>query len=198
MFLARQSQKQFSGKLQQQDAQDEAEAELKNVQLLINNLDFDRAKMLTHQICQTHPTDPRPWQQLFELHKSQPRQKAFHQVTFDLCKQFVAQDAHFAQWQNTVDQVLNEYRELAPKTPALNGNMCLAFARTYWRNGKHDLAQSYLSLARERGGNAGTMAALLKDMIPYYQRRQQTEQAAKLTAILKTLQPPVKASAQAD
>lgn len=189
MFLARQSQKEFSGELQQQDAYDDTEAELKKVQLLVNRLDFDQAKLLTRKICQTHPNDPRPWQQLFDLHKSQPRQKAFHQVTFDLCKQFVGQATNFVRWENTVDQVLTEYRELAPKTPALNGNMCLALARTYWRNGKPELAQGYLLQARQRDGNPNTMAALLKEMIPYYQQRQQSEQAARLTAILKALQP---------
>lgn len=192
MLLARQSQKEFAGELQQQDADDEAEAALTKVQLLINRLDFDEAKLRTRKICQVHPEDPRPWQQLFDLHKSQPRQKAFHQVTFELCKQFVSANTNFSRWENTVPQVLAEYRELAPKTPALNGNMSLALARTYWRNGKPELARDYLLLSHQRGGNPGTMAALLKDMIPHYQQRQQTEQAAKLTAVLKALQPPLK------
>ena len=94
---------------------------------------------------------------------------------------------------NTVNQVLGEYRGLSPKIPALNGGMCLALARTYWQNGKPDLAADYVSLAHQRGGHSYAMAKLLNEMIPYYQRRQKTEQAAKLTAILKRLRPSITA-----
>src|SRR5690625_2025486 len=71
--------------------------------------------------------------------------------------------------------------------------MCLALARTYWQNGKPDLTADYVSLAHQRGGHSYAMAKLLNEMIPYYQRRQKTEQAAKLTAILKRLRPSITA-----
>jgi membrane associated rhomboid family serine protease/ribosome modulation factor len=188
MFLARQSHKEFSGELQQQDARDDVENELKKVQLLMNSLDFDKAKALTRRICQSHPDDPRPWQQLFDLHKNQPQHKAFHQVTFELLKQFVNKDTDFARWHDTVDEVLKQYQALAPKAPALNGNMSLALARTYWSNGKTQSGEDHLHRAHQRGGNPGGIAALLKDMIPYYQQRQQNKHVAKLATLLKTLQ----------
>lgn len=193
MLLANQSRKKFAGELQQQDAHDETGEKLKEVQLLINRLEFEQAKIQTRKICQAHPNDPRPWQQLFDLHKGQPRHKAFHQLVFDILKQFVAKGGDFHRWHNTVNQVLGEYRGLSPKIPALNGGMCLALARTYWQNGKPDLAADYVSLAHQRGGHSYAMAKLLNEMIPYYQRRQKTEQAAKLTAILKRLRPPITA-----
>src|SRR5690625_6004300 len=84
MLLANQSRKKFAGELQQQDAHDETGEKLKEVQLLINRLEFEQAKIQTRKICQAHPNDPRPWQQLFDLHKGQPRHKAFHQLVFDI------------------------------------------------------------------------------------------------------------------
>ncbi|MDQ2076740.1 rhomboid family intramembrane serine protease [Marinimicrobium sp. ABcell2] len=190
MLLARKSHQEFSGELEKQDAHDEVESELKKVLLLLTHLDIDKAKALTRQICQAHPSDPRPWQQLFDLHKAQPKNKAFHQVTFELLKQFVSKDTDFARWRDGVDDVLKEYQSLAPNAPALNGNMSLALARTFWRNGNTPKADDYFQQALQRGGNASGLAALLKEMIPYYQQRQQNNKVAKLALLLKQIQQP--------
>lgn len=187
MFALPRRQQAFARQLQDHDRKGELETGLQQVQLAMTELDFVRAKRRCRQLCEAYPQDPRPWQQLFELHKSQPRQKPFHQVTFELLKQFVRSGEGFEQWHACVQEVLADYRKLAPRTPALNASICLALARHYWRHRRADESEAYLRRAIELEASPVGLAKLLRAMIAHYQQRQQPDKAAELVERLNRL-----------
>lgn len=187
MFLVPVTQKQFARDLQTKDQDDDLAQALKKVQLAMANLDFSRAKTSARRLCQSHPHDPRPWHLLFNLHKGQPNQKPFHQVTFELLKQFISPGSEFTQWQPHLDEVLRDYQALAPKMQALNGSMSLALARHYWRNRQAHQSEEHLQRAAEKGAPREGVIKLLRQMLAHYEQRRQNDRAAPLAKLLKQL-----------
>lgn len=188
MFAVPQRQQSFERELKAQDQNLELEKGLAGVQQSLTQLDMTRARNQCRLLCQKHPADPRPWQQMFELHKAQPKQKPFHQTTFELLKQFLRQKDNWTHWNSCVQEVLAEYQTLAPSMPALNGSMSLALARHYWQQRHAEESEKYLERALDKGATQDNMKKLIQEMLLHYQQRRDTHRAARLTKLLAQLE----------
>jgi len=187
LLAAQKSRRQFAQQLDDNEGRDQVARVLKQAELAMAQLEFDRARMLARKLCQDYPGDPRPWHLLFDLHKIRPKQKPFHEETFKFLKQFVRADSDFSRWQPHLAEVLAEYQQLAPGTPAITGPLSLAMAAKLWRNGDWQSAEHYLERALEKGANPEKSARLLTRMIAQYQQRQQQERAERLARWLNQL-----------
>ncbi len=185
MLPAQKSLKHFTRRLDQTEQRDQLTESLKQAELAMAQLDFDRGRALARKLCRDHPGDPRPWHLLFDLYKSQPQQKPFHQETFNLLKQFVQPESDSKEWLPHTLEVLHEYEPLAPGAPALTGPLSLALANKLWRNGEWSLAEHYLKRALKKRAHPERSRQLLARMIAQYQQRQQPEKAEKLAGWLK-------------
>src|SRR5690606_6208099 len=151
-------------------------------------MDFAKARVLARQACEQQPFDPRPWRYLYDIAKSQPQSKQFHEAVFNLLKQFVSRESPYDNWQANVDEVLQQYQVLHPKAPALTGNLSLALANKFWQNNAIQAAEEFLQRAQQQGIKNAGMIKLLTQMASYYQRRQQPEKAEQIIKTLKQLQ----------
>ena len=177
MLLARKTQQEFS-EVQEEKIQDDVnEQKLKRIQQAMTALDFPKAKMLARQACEQQPLDPRPWRLRYDLAKSQPQSKEFHETVFAVLKQFVAKETPYAAWKAMIDEVLQQYRQLHAQTPALTGNISLALAYKYWQANAIKPAETFLLRAQQQGVNNPALTKLLQQMAQYYQRNQQLEKA---------------------
>ena len=177
MLLARKTQQEFS-EVQEEKIQDDVnEQKLKRIQQAMTALDFPKAKMLARQACEQQPLDPRPWRLRYDLAKSQPQSKEFHETIFAVLKQFVAKETPYAAWKAMIDEVLQQYRQLHAQTPALTGNISLALAYKYWQANAIKPAETFLLRAQQQGVNNPALTKLLQQMAQYYQRNQQLEKA---------------------
>jgi membrane associated rhomboid family serine protease len=187
MLLAQKSLAQFSEVEEVKAQEDEVAQALKKVQLAMTQLDYDKARMLCRRLCQQFPVDPRPWHMLFDLHKNQPEQKAFHETTFSLLKQFTAEESPFAAWHPHITAVIDKYRGVAPQTPAMTGNLCLMLARKYWRGGNRPECESLIEHARHKKANPEAMLKFLNHMSGFYRNRQQTAKVKQLDNLINQL-----------
>ncbi len=187
MFAVPQKQQSFERQLRAQDQNQELEKGLASVQQSLTQLDMTRARNQCRLLCQKYPEDPRSWQQMFELHKAQPKQKPFHQAVFELLKQFLQQKEDWARWNNCVQEVLAEYQLLTPSMPALNGPLSLALARHYWQARHAQESERYLERALEKGASEEGVSQLAKEMLAHYQQRRATGRAAHLAKLLAQL-----------
>lgn len=188
MFFARRTQQEFSQE-QESKSQDDAFGQLlKRIQQAMSNMDFARARILARQACEQQPFDARPWRYLYDISKSQPQSKQFHEAVFNLLKQFVSRESPYANWQADVDEVLQQYQALHPKAPALTGNLSLALANKFWQNNAMQAAEEFLQRAQQQGIKSAGMIKLLTQMASYYQQRQQSEKAGQIIKALKQLQ----------
>lgn len=185
MLLARRTQEEFSQVLEVKVIEDACAQTLKRIQLAINDLDFAKARMLSQQLCEKQPLDPRPWRILYDLAKSQPQSKNFHAAVFALLKQFVAKETPYSEWQGDAVEVIGEYQLLHANGSAISGKLWLALAHKFWQNNAIKLAEDFLQRALQAGVNNPVLIKLLTQMAKYYQQRQQTEQAAKMVALIK-------------
>lgn len=179
MLLARRTQEEFS-EVQEEKIQDDAfEQKLKRIQQAMTALDFPKARMLARQACEQQPLDPRPWRLRYDLAKSQPQSKEFHQTVFAVVKQFTVRETPYPQWKSTIDDILQQYRQLHPQTPALTGNLSLALAYKYWQASAIKPAEEFLLRARDHKVENPALGRLLNQMAQYYQRNQQLDKAKK-------------------
>ncbi len=177
MLLARKTQEEFA-EVQEEKIQDDVhEQKLKRIQQAMTALDFPKAKMLARQACEQQPLDPRPWRLRYDLAKSQPQSKEFHETVFAALKQFVARETPYALWKTTIDDILHQYRQLHPKAPVLTGNISLALAYKYWQASAIKPAEAFMLRARQQGVNNPTLTKLLTQLAHYYQQNQQLEKA---------------------
>lgn len=177
MLLARKTQEEFA-EVQDEKVQDDAnEQKLKRIQQAMTALDFPKAKILARQACEQQPLDPRPWRIRYDLAKSQPQSKEFHETVFAALKQFVARETPYALWKTTIDDILHQYRQFHPKAPALTGNISLALAYKYWQARAIKPAEEFMLRARQQGVNNPTLTKLLTQLAHYYQQNQQLEKA---------------------
>lgn len=188
MLLAQGSQKQFSAEEEIKVQDDKVEQGLKKIQLASVQLDYKKARALARWLCDHHPTDCRPWRALFDLHKIQPQQKAFHQATFAVLKQFSKPETPFAEWQPFIDEILAEYRDAAPQAPALTGDLYVALARKTWRSGSRHQGEALLKLAQKKQANPRAMIHFLKEVRDYYHKHRQTARAERSEALIQQLQ----------
>jgi membrane associated rhomboid family serine protease len=145
------SRREFSKKEQQSDQGARLHEQLLHIQALATSLEFNRARSRVKVLCEQYPNDPRPWRLQFNLYKNQPSQRAFHEVTFAALKQFVQQPQPSAEWLEQTLELLQEYRTLAPQTPALTGKLCLALAQRFWQLNHKKQAQTYTRWAQQKG-----------------------------------------------
>ena len=177
MLLARKTQQEFS-EVQEEKIQDDVnEQKLKRIQQAMTALDFPKAKMLAKQACEHQPLDPRPWRLRYDLAKSQPQSKEFHETVFAVLKQFVARETPYVTWKPGIEDILQQYRQLHPHTPALTGNISLALAYKYWQANAIKPAEIFLLRAQQQGVNNPAMGKLCAQMAQYYQQNQQLEKA---------------------
>lgn len=177
MLLARKTQQEFS-EVQEEKIQDDVnEQKLKRIQQAMTALDFPKAKMLAKQACEQQPLDPRPWRLRYDLAKSQPQSKEFHETVFAVLKQFVARETPYVTWKPGIEDILQQYRQLHPHTPALTGNISLALAYKYWQANAIKPAEIFLLRAQQQGVNNPAMGKLCAQMAQYYQQNQQLEKA---------------------
>lgn len=177
MLLARKTQQEFS-EVQEEKIQDDVnEQKLKRIQQAMTALDFPKAKMLARQACEQQPLDPRPWRLRYDLAKSQPQSKEFHETVFAVLKQFVARETPYVTWKPGIEDILQQYRQLHPHTPALTGNISLALAYKYWQANAIKPAEIFLLRAQQQGVNNPAMGKLCAQMAQYYQQNQQLEKA---------------------
>lgn len=197
MLLAQRSLKQFSEGEDVKAQEDEVAQALKKVQLAMTQLDYGKARTLARALCQRFPADPRPWHMLFDLHKNQSEQKTFHDTTFALLKQFCSEESPFPGWRPHIQTIMEEYRGIAPRMPAMTGNMCLTLARTFWRGGARLECEKLLELARQKKANPQAMLSFLNHMADFYRKRQQTakvKQTDHLISQLRAASPPTSGS----
>ncbi len=190
MLLAQNSQREFSGQLEQRDRVDQVEQARKRIQTAVAALDIPRARTLARNLCETHPADPRPWRLLFDLYKAQPMHKRFHEVTFALLRQFTGNDSLFEEWRMPVEAVLNEYRQLHPGMPALNGPLSLALARKYWQHGDPERSEIHLQRALDKGINNPAAQQLIENMAEHFRKRGAQHKATQYTNALRQLRSP--------
>src|SRR5690606_19592008 len=117
MLLARGTQKEFTEVQEVKLQEDIGEQKLKRIQQAMTALDFNKARILARQACEQQPLDPRPWRMRYDLAKSQPQSKEFHETVFAVLKQFVAKETPYANWKTDIDEILHQYRNLHPKAP---------------------------------------------------------------------------------
>lgn len=184
MVLARKTQQNFAEVLEVKVTEDANAQTFKRIQLAISSMDFVKARMLARQLCESKPLDPRPWRILYDLAKSQPQSKMFHENVFALLKQFVARETSYSEWKIDADKVLQEYQQLHPNAPVLSGNLSLALAHKFWQNNAIKSADFFLQRALQMGINNAALIQLLTQMANYYQQRQQSEKAAKMVALI--------------
>lgn len=187
MLFARKTQQEFTQVQDLKVAGDNSAQTFKKIQIAISNMDFIKAKMLARQLCETNPNDPRAWRTLYDLAKSQPQSKNFHEATFAFLKQFVARETPYADWSHHVQEVLNDYQQLHAKTPALSANLSLALAHKFWQHNNIQLAEKFLRRAQQAGVNSPTFFKLATQMANYYQQRQQIEKAGEMMALTKSV-----------
>jgi membrane associated rhomboid family serine protease len=186
MFFARRTQQEFT-QIQEVKVQENiGEQKLKKIQQAMTALDFTKARILARQACEQQPLDPRPWRMRYDLAKSQPHSKEFHETVFAVLKQFVAKETPYASWKSSIDEILHQYRNLHPKAPALTGNISLALAHKFWQANAIKPAEEFLLRAQQQGVKNPTMTRMLMQMANYYQQRQQLEKANQFIALSKT------------
>ncbi|BFM21453.1 rhomboid family intramembrane serine protease [Gilvimarinus japonicus] len=144
------SRREFAKKEQQADQGARLEQQLLQVQALAANLDFNRARSRVRVLCEHYGNDPRPWHLQFNLYKNQPSERVFHEVTFAALKQFVQLPRVDMSWATTVDEMVTQYRILAPKAPALTGKLCLALAQRFLQLNQKKQATTYAAWAQQK------------------------------------------------
>lgn len=187
MLLAKRSNQEFATTEQSKTHDDEIETTFKKIQLAMTQLEYSKAQSLARWLCQRHATYPRPWHTLFDLHKLQPHQPAFHDAVGAMLKQFCAPQSNLPEWQPHIDAVLQQYASLTNTTPALDGDMHLALANKYWLNNVPPKAHEHLESAQRLGAQREDALSLLRDMQSYYHQRGQARTAARLAEQIEQL-----------
>lgn len=181
MFFAKESNKQFAETQTAKTDEDEIESTLKKIRLAMTQLDYSKAQGLARWLCERHSRNPRTWQTLFDLHKLQPHQQAFHQAVRSILKQFCHPQSSITEWQPHIETMLKEYSSSVSATLALSGDMYLAMANKYWINKAHLKADASLTLAQQKGANRLATLKLLEPMQAFYQERGRAKTAARLS-----------------
>ncbi|WP_049722235.1 rhomboid family intramembrane serine protease [Gilvimarinus polysaccharolyticus] len=155
------SRREFAKTEQQSEQITRLDEQLLQVQALAANLDFNRARSRIRVLCEQYGDDPRPWRLQFNLYKNQPSERAFHEVTFTVLKQFVQLPRPNTVWADSIEEIVQEYRSLAPKAPALTGKLALALAQRFLQLNKKRQAASYSAWAQQKGVAPTTALAAL-------------------------------------
>lgn len=180
MLLAKESNKQFSQTQVTKNQSEEIDATFKKIQLAMTQLEYSKAQGFARWLCDRHPADPRPWHLLFDLHKLQPHQQAFHETVGVILKQFCNPQSDLSQWQPHIDTILKEYSSITSDAPVLDGDRYLSLANKYWLNESYHKAEGFLQLAQDNGADPVKMLSLLEDMHAYFRQRGQVRTAARL------------------
>ncbi|WP_052481182.1 rhomboid family intramembrane serine protease [Gilvimarinus agarilyticus] len=149
------SRREFAQQEIQKDQTARLEEQLQQVQALAADLEFPRARSRVRVLCEQYKTDPRPWRLQFNLYKSQPGDRVFHEVTFAALKQFVQMPTPSAEWAVAADEMAQEYCALSPKAPALTAKLAQALAQRFLQLNKKRQAEVYLAWAKQKAANAG-------------------------------------------
>lgn len=128
MFLARRTRQDFNAQEHVKTHTDNLQAALKRIDQAMAQLDVTKAGLFINKACQDYPLDPRPWRLRYDLARSQPRSKTYHEVTFRLLKQFSGSAIPWDSWRGDIAYILQDYHRLAPQTPAFTGPLSLALA----------------------------------------------------------------------
>lgn len=187
MFLAKNSKQQFAETQAAKTQEDEIETTLKKIRLAMTQLEYNKAQGLARWLCDRHATNPATWRTLFDLHKLQPHQKAFHQAVQCILKQFCDPQSNLAEWQPHIETILKEYSSITSDTPALTGDIYLAMAKKYWVNKSYQKAETYLKLARQNGADRTATIRLLEEMQAYQHQRGRAKTAALLAQEIERL-----------
>ncbi len=185
MQLARSSQQEFEESEETAAQQDEVAAGLKRVQAACSQLDYDRARAIARLLCQSHPGDWRGWRALFDLHKLQPQQPAFHKVVTDCLAQLAAEPGLADSWQGELEELLAQYRTLAPEAPALTGDLSLGVAKAFWRCGRRAQAEPFIRIAMEKKSSAPALQKFINDCLQDYRQIGQFSEAKRLETLMQ-------------
>lgn len=159
----------FTREQEQQSRDDTLTRELRRVQQQVAALEVDRARRQVELLCRRYPGDPRPWQSRFDLYKSQPSGKAFHQSAFAALRAF-CQYGEGRDWVRAAESLVAEYRQLAPRAPALTGDLTLALSRRFWQLGERPRAEHYLGLALKKGARPAPLRAMVERVYQHYRK----------------------------
>ncbi|WP_347329793.1 rhomboid family intramembrane serine protease [Marinimicrobium locisalis] len=184
------SRKQFAQREEESQQEDALNQHLREVQRLVANLDVEQARRRADYLCKHHPTDPRPWETLFDLHKSQPSRKPFHQAAFSALRAFCQHGDTDPHWISMIKELLGEYRSLSPKAPALTGDLCLLLSRRFWNLGERSYAEAYLRLAQARGAKRQPLIAMVRRVHRHYQQSTDIARARHWHSALEALTEP--------
>ncbi|WP_051235229.1 rhomboid family intramembrane serine protease [Marinimicrobium agarilyticum] len=165
-----QSRQRFAQKEQDAEREDTLNQKLRDVQTLVANLDVEQARRRTELLCKHYPNDPRPWETLFDLHKTQPSKKAFHQAAFSALRAFCQNGDADPHWPAMIKELLGEYRSLSPNAPALTGDLSLMLSRRFWMMGERSYAETYLKRALERNAKPQPLANMVHRVYQHYQK----------------------------
>jgi membrane associated rhomboid family serine protease len=161
MLLAKRTQTEFSAVQESIQRNAELNELLKSIDRAMANLDASKAQLLIRRACNNYPLDPRPWRAAVDLTKSQPHSKAFHESCFALLKQFVAKETPFAAWRLAVRELLAEYAQISPQTPALTGPLSLALAVKFAQHNDKTTARIWAQRAQQLGVSHPQLKTLL-------------------------------------
>jgi len=184
MLLARTSQRDFSEQQDTKSHEDGLASTLKQIDQALANLDASKAGLLINKACRDHPLDPRPWRMRYNLARSQPRSKAFHETLFGILKQFCAAEIPYANWRDEIEEMLEDYRQLAPQTPALTGPLSLALASKYLQHRAYAQAEIFALRAHQLGLNNSRLTAVFQQLIAHHQTFKMSKKAGQLQQLL--------------
>ncbi|MDO3387008.1 rhomboid family intramembrane serine protease [Gilvimarinus sp. SDUM040013] len=153
MLLLPSARQEFSQKEEEAEQGDDLQRKLGEVKAARAQLDFDKARRRVRLLCQQYPDSPEPWMLNFQLYKLQPAQRVFHEQTLAFVRRFVAQPSPSQEWVERAGELLHEYKQLSPKTPALTAKASLAIANAYKRAGQTSVARQWLDFANAKGQN---------------------------------------------
>lgn len=184
MLLARASQRDFSEQQETKNQADGLNATLKKIDQALANLDASKAGLLINSACRNHPLDPRPWRMRYNLARSQPRSKVFHETLFGILKQFCAAETPYANWRDEIEEMLEDYRALAPQTPALTGPLCLALASKYLHHRAYAQAEIFARRAHQLGVKHVRLTTIFQQLITHHQTFKMSQKAIELQQLL--------------
>lgn len=191
------SRKQFAQREEEVRQEDALNEKLREVQRLVAGLDVEQARRRADFLCKQYPTDPRPWETQFDLHKTQPSRKPFHQAAFSALRAFCQHGHTDPHWVAMIKELLGEYRSLSPKAPALTGDLSLMLSRRFWERGERSYAEAYLRLAQERGAKRQPLIAMVRRVYQHYQKTRDLTRTRQWQRALTALtEPPAPADSE--
>lgn len=105
----------------------ELTGQLEKINQLISELETDRARSLCKRTLDSYPENTEIWKKYYNLWKTEPNNKCFHEVAFNIFK--------LARFKETkmdfIEDILTSYLSIANKPAALNGPVSLLLAKKF-------------------------------------------------------------------